>query len=336
MSKLQNVIVGGVRSVIGRVPASWLPGATPDPLDTKRVALGTQQSRVDGPDKVRGAARFAAEVPMDGLLYAVFVDSTIAKGRIAGLDTIEAEAAPGVALVMTHRNAPRMAPPPPMALTNPKAAGNQTFPIMQDDQVRWNGQVVAVVLADSREQADHAATLVRVRYDAAPARTRFEEGKTDATTPDSLLIEPNRVTKGSATRQLDQAAHRIDATYRTPWENHNPVEPHAATIVWHDGKLTVHDSTQMLHGTRSSLAKVFGLKDDAVHVSSPFVGGGFGSKALWDHQILGVAAAKLAQRPVRVVLTRAAMHRLIGGRAQTEQQVALGADKDGKLTAIRF
>jgi len=334
MTKLQNAIVGGVRAVLGHVPASWLPGGTPDPLIDKRVALGGQHSRVDGPDKVRGAARFAAEVPMEGLLYAAFVHSTIARGKIAALDVSAAEAAPGVALVMTYRNAPKMGVPPPIGMTNLKAAGNHTLPIMQDAEIRWNGQVVAVVLAETREQADHAATLVRARYDAAPARTRFAEAKASAYTPESILVERNRLDKGDAGRKLAEAAFKVDAVYTTPWENHNPIEPHAATIVWREGKLIVHDATQMIHGTAGSLAKIFGLKADDVHVSSPYVGGGFGAKALWDHQILGVAAAKLAGRPVRVVLSRAGMHRLVGGRTQTEQRVALGADADGKLKAL--
>src|ERR1700759_554958 len=114
MSKLQNAIVGGVRSAISYVPTSWVPGATPDPLIDKRVNLGTQQSRIDGPDKVQGIARFAAEVPMERLLYAACVHSTIARGKIAELDLSAAEAAPGVALVMTHHNAPKMALPPPI------------------------------------------------------------------------------------------------------------------------------------------------------------------------------------------------------------------------------
>src|ERR1700759_3683822 len=118
MSKLQNAIVGGVRSAIGYVPTSWLPGATPDPLIDKRVNLGTQQSRVDGPDKVQGRARFAAEVKMERLLYASCVHSTIARGRIAELDVAPAEKAPGVALVMTHRNAPKITKPPPSGLEN--------------------------------------------------------------------------------------------------------------------------------------------------------------------------------------------------------------------------
>jgi xanthine dehydrogenase YagR molybdenum-binding subunit len=334
MSKLQNAIVGGVRTALGYVPSSWLPGGTPDPLIDRRVTLGTQQSRVDGPDKVKGAARFAAEVPMERLLYAACVHSTIARGKITELDIAAAEAAPGVALVMTHRNAPKMALPPPIGLTNLKAAGNNILPVMQDPEIRWNGQTVAVVLAETQEQADHAASLIAVRYEAAVARTRFSEAKAHARTPDSLMIEKNRLKKGDIKAAVQTAAGSVDAIYRTPWHNHNPIEPNAATIFWDGDRLTVHDATQMLNGTAGSLAKVFGLKESQVYVSSPFVGGGFGGKALWDHQILGAAAARLAGRPVRIALSRAGMHRLIGGRSQTEQRVALSADADGKLTGL--
>ncbi|MCS3497737.1 xanthine dehydrogenase YagR molybdenum-binding subunit [Bradyrhizobium japonicum] len=334
MSKLQNAIVGGVRAAMGYVPGSWLPGGTPDPLIDKRVNLGTQQSRIDGPDKVKGAARFAAEVPMEGLLYAAFVHSTIAHGRIAELDVAAAETADGVALVMTHRNAPKMALPPPIGLTNLKAAGNNILPVMQDANIRWNGQTVAVVLAETQEQANFAASLVVVRYEPVTARTDFEAGKANARTPDSLMIERNRLKKGDAESAFRTAAAVTDAIYRTPWHSHSPIEPHAATIRWDGDRLIVHDATQMLHGTAGSLAKVFDIKETQVFVSSPFVGGGFGGKGLWDHQILGAAAAKLAQRPVRLVLSRASMQRLIGGRSQTEQRVALAADRDGRLLAL--
>lgn len=334
MSKLQNVLVNGVRQVLGVVPAEWLPGGTPDPMIERRVTLGTQQARVDGAEKVRGVARFAAEVPMDGLLYAALVHSTIARGRIVSLDTAAAEGAPGVALVMTHHNAPRMTAPPAMGITNPKAAGNNILPVMQDAEVRWNGQAIALILAATQEQADHATSLVRVRYEDLPARTGFENGKADARTPESILIEENRLLKGNAKGALATAKHRVDAIYRTSWMNHNPIEPHAATVAWQGNRLIVHDATQMLNATAASLAKVFGLKEDEVHVSSPFVGGGFGSKALWDHQILAVAASKLAGRPVRIVLSRSGMHRLIGGRTQTEQRVALAADANGRLKAL--
>ena len=334
MSKLQNAIVGGVRAAMGYVPGSWLPGGTPDPLIDKRVNLGTQQSRIDGPDKVKGAARYAAEVPMEGLLYAAFVHSTIARGRIAELDVAAAEAADGVALVMSHRNAPKLALPPPIGLTNLKAAGNNILPVMQDAEIRWNGQTVAVVLAHTQEQANFAASLVVVRYEPVTARTDFEAGKAHARTPDSLMIERNRLKKGDAETEFRTAAAVTDAVYRTPWHSHSPIEPHAATIRWDGDRLIVHDATQMLHGTAGSLAKVFDIKETQVFVSSPFVGGGFGSKALWDHQILGAAAAKLAQRPVRLVLSRASMQRLVGGRSQTEQRVALAADRDGRLLAL--
>ena len=332
MSKLQNAIVGGVRTAMGFIPSGWLPGAVPDPLNDRRVTLGTQQSRVDGPDKVRGMARFAAEVPMDRLLYAAVVHSTIARGRVSRLDIAAAEASAGVALVMTHRNAPEMALPPPIGLTNLKAAGNNILPVMQDPEIRWNGQAVAVVLAETQEQADHGASLIAVEYETVVGRTRFEEAKVHARTPDSLMIEKNRLVKGDTTAALQVAAGRVDAIYRTPWHNHNPIEPNAATIFWDGDRLIVHDATQMLFGTAGSLAKVFGIKDSQVFVSSPFVGGGFGGKALWDHQIL--AAAKLAGRPVRIALSQGGMHRLIGGRTQTEQRVALAANADGRLTGL--
>jgi len=334
MSKLQNAIVGGVRTAMGYVPSSWLPGGTRDPLIDKRVTLGTQQSRVDGPDKVQGVARFAAEVRMDGLVYAACVHSTIARGKITELDLAAAEAAPGVVLVMTHRNAPKLALPPPIGMTNLKAAGNNILPIMQDADIRWNGQTVALVLAETQEQANHAASLIVVRYEQAAARTRFEDAKADATTPDSLMIERNRLKRGDTDAAFRNAAGSVDAVYRTPWHNHNPIEPNAATIAWQGDRLIVHDATQMLNGTAGSLAKVFGIKDTQVFVSSPFVGGAFGGKALWDHQILGAAASKLAGRPVRIALSRASMHRLIGGRSQTEQRVALAADATGKLKAL--
>jgi len=334
MSKLQNTIVGGVRAAMGYVPSSWLPGGTPDPLIDRRVTLGTQQSRIDGPDKVRGVARFAAEVSMEGLLYAACVHSTIARGRITELQISAAEAVSGVVLVMTHRNAPKMALPPPIGLTNLKAAGNNILPVMQDPEIRWNGQAVAVVLAETQEQADHAASLIEIRYQAIAARTRFEEAKALARTPDSLMIEKNRLKKGDVKAAFQAAACSVDAGYRTPWHSHSPIEPHAATISWESDRLVVHDATQMLNGTAGSLAKIFGIKESQVYVSSPFVGGAFGGKGLWDHQILGAAAAKLAGRPVRIALSRAGMHRLIGGRSQTEQRIGLAADADGKLKGL--
>ena len=218
MSRIQNTIVGSARKIINWVPADWLPGGKPDDLIERRVSLGSQMSRVDGENKVRGAAQFAAEVPMEGLLYAAFVYSTISRGRIVGFSLAEAKAAPGVALIMTHENAPRMAPPPPISITNPKAAGNSTLPVMQNAEVHWNGQIIAVVLAETQEQADAAAALVMPSYEAATARTDYEAAKAAASTPDSLMIEKNHLAIGDATKALADAAVSVDAIYRTPWQ----------------------------------------------------------------------------------------------------------------------
>jgi xanthine dehydrogenase YagR molybdenum-binding subunit len=227
-----------------------------------------------------------------------------------------------------------LAPPPPIAITNPKGAGNSTLPVMQNADVRWNGQIVAVVLAETQEQADAAASLVIVRYEPSSARTDFDAAKAHAHTPDSMMLEKNRLSVGDAGKALANAAVSIDAVYRTPWHWHNPIELHAATVRWDGDRLTVYDASQMIHAAASTLATVFGLDRSQVRVISPFVGGGFGAKSLWNHQILAIAAAKLAKRPVRIMMTRAGVYRAVGGRSPTEQRVALGTDATGHLQAI--
>jgi xanthine dehydrogenase YagR molybdenum-binding subunit len=216
MSKIQNVVIGSVRTAIGWVPAGWLPGGKPDPLIERRVAIGRQASRLDGPLKVEGTARFAAEVPLEGLCFAALVHSPVTRGRITQLDMGEAEAAPGVILVMTHRNMPRIGTLPLIGLSDLSAVGNSSLPIMQDAEIRYNGQVVAAVLAETQEQADHAASLIGIDYATDVARTGFEDAKSDAHTPASILIEKNHVSVGNAERELTRAAHRVDNVYRTP------------------------------------------------------------------------------------------------------------------------
>ena len=336
MSSVQELAQAAMQKVVPLLPDRWLPGVSPDPLRHPRGPLGQAVPRVDGPLKVRGEARFAAEFPLDGMLYAAVLFSTVPAGRIAALDTTAAEAAPGVALVMTWRNAPRMQPPPLM-MSKPKAAGASDLPVMQDDRIHWNGQPVAVVLADTQEQADNAKTLISVRYEAEPAITVFAQALQHSRVPASVLGEPSRVEIGDAEATLrdpDQSAHVVDAVYTTPRHNHNAIELHAATVAWNGDELRVHDATQMVNATAWTLAQVFGIAEDKVHVTSPFVGGGFGGKGLWDHQILAAAASKLAGRPVRLVLSREGVFRAIGGRTRTEQRVALGARPDGTLAAL--
>jgi len=333
MNRHQNGAHGAATQVAAGIdPESWLAGE-PDPLIRKHGVIGAPVSRVDGPLKVQGKARFAAEVEIDGLTYAALVHSTVAHGRIARINTAAAGAAPGVILVMTYQNAPRMNPPALFG-TSPSAAGPSSLPIMQDASIHWNGEAAAVVLAETQEQADHAASLVEVTYEAEPAVTSFNAAKDRAHPPASILGEPAELHKRDAEAALADAAVVVDHTYRTPRHNHNAIELHAATAAWEGETLTIHDASQLVTASASTIAGVFGLKAEQVRVISPYVGGGFGGKCLWDHQILAAAASKLAGRPVRIMLSREGVFRIVGGRTLTEQRVALGANADGPLAAL--
>lgn len=334
MSRVQNVLVGSVRTALGWVPAQWLPGGTPDPLIERRGEIGRQAPRRDGALKVQGQARFSAEVQMERLCYAALVHSTITRGRILRLETSAAEAAPGVLLVVTHRNMPRLASPSLISITDPTATGNSSLPILQDDCVHYNGQVVAAVVAETQEQADHAASLIAIDYETIPAETRFDAAKSSARIIPSLLIERNHLSLGRAERELARACYKVDHRYCTQWQNHNAIELHALTIAWGDDDLLVHDTTQMIASEAATLAKLFGLKREQVRVLSPYVGGGFGGKGFWDHQVVAVAAARMVARPLRLQLTREGVYRIVGGRSATEQRVAIGADDKGRFTAL--
>lgn len=310
-----------------------IPGGTPDPLIRRKHGLiGTSVSRIDGPQKVKGAAPFAAEFPMEGMVYASLKYSTVARGRISSLDTAAAVAAPGVVLVMTHENCPRLKPTPLFG-SNAKANGGDDLPAMQNSEIHWNGQPVALVLAETQQQADYAVSQIHVSYETAPSATVFETAK-EAARQGVFQGEPLLVEIGDAEQVLAAAPVRVDFTYRTPRHNHNPIELHAATVAWQGEDLLVHDASQGVTHTAWSLAQIFGLKEEQVHVTSPFVGGGFGSKTLWRHQVLAAAASKLAGRPVRILLSREGVYRIVGGRTLTEQRVAIGAQADGRFKAL--
>lgn len=335
----KELVQGAVQGLMGKAvalaPDSWVPGGVPDPLIRHQHGhIGRPVSRIDGPRKVAGAAPFAAEFAIEGMVYAALAYSTVARGRIATLDVAAAEAAPGVVAVMTHLNAPRLAPPPPF-LSNPKAAAGDALPVMQDDRVHWNGQPIAVVLADSQEQADHAASLIRATYAPEPALTGFAEARARGTRTGTFMGSPLHNASGDAEAAFADAPVKIDATYATPRHNHNAIELHAVTVAWGAGDtLRLHDASQVVAHTAWSLAQMFGIDEAQVTVTSPFVGGGFGGKCLWQHQVLAAAAAKVAGRPVRLVLSREGVYRLVGGRSPTEQRVALGAGADGRLKAL--
>ena len=334
MNIIQETVQAVVKKAVALAPDAWMPGARPDPLIAREGSLiGAPISRLDGPLKVQGQARFAAEFPMEGMTYAALVFSTVPKGRIASIDTSTAQSAPGVVLVMTHENAPRVKPMP-LFMSKAKAAGGDDLPVMQDDKVHWNGQPVALVLAETQEQADHATTLIRVGYETEPAVTSLAAAKANGTTPGTFQGEPLKMEIGDPEKALADAPHSVDNRYSTPRHNHNAIELHAATLAWKGDELTMHDASQGVAHMAWSLAQVFGLDEKQVHVTSPFVGGGFGGKTLWRHHVLAAAASKLAGRPVRMMLTREGVYRVVGGRTLTEQRVAIGAQTDGTFDAL--
>jgi xanthine dehydrogenase YagR molybdenum-binding subunit len=334
VSIVQNAVQAVMKKAVELAPDAWVPGGKPDPLIRHEHGLiGAPVSRVDGSLKVQGNARFAAEFALEGMVYATLAHSTIPKGRIATLDTSAAEAAPGVVLVMTHRNAPAMKPAP-LFLSAEKAGAGDDLPIMQDDRIHWNGQPIAVVLATTQEQADHARSLIRVAYEAEGASTDFDRAKTLPLEPGVFFGEALNIEINDAEVALATAPYKVDETYTTPRHNHNAIEPHAATLAWNGNELTVHDASQGVVHTAWSLAEVFGLKEEQVHVTSPYVGGAFGGKCLWQHQILAAAASRVAGRPVRIALSREGVYRVVGGRTLTEQRVAIGAQADGRFGAL--
>lgn len=334
MSTLKTAAQAVVKKAIEIAPDSWLPGGKPDPLiQHKHGLIGAPVSRRDGELKVKGEAPFAAEFPVEGMLYAALAYSTIPKGRIAALDTRAAEAASGVRLVMTHRNAPKMEPTP-LFNTSPKAAGPSSLPIMQDNSIHWNGEVVAVVLADSQEQADDAKSLIRITYETENAVVVFRQAAAHARSPESVVGESPTLEIGDAEAALASAPTKVDALFRTPRYNHNAIELHAVTLYWKDGELFIHDASQAVAQSAWTLAQVFGLREDQVHVTSPYVGGGFGGKTLWHHHVLAAAASQLSGHAVRMVLSREGVYRTIGGRTTAEQRVAIGADASGHFTAL--
>src|ERR1700712_1678728 len=223
----------------------------------------------------------------------------------------------------------------PAFMTKQKAAGGDDVPIMQDDQIHWNGQPVALVLAETQEQADHAQSLIHVDYEIEEdGVTSLAAAKANGTETGVFQGEPLKLEIKDAEAMLAAAPYKIDVRYTTPRHNHNPIELHAATLAWDGDHLRVHDTVQAVAHEAWTIAQVFGIDEKKVHVTSPYVGGGFGSKTVWQHQVLAAAAAKLTQRPVRITLSREGVFRIVGGRTLTEQRVALGAQADGTLDAL--
>ncbi|HEY2148745.1 MAG TPA: xanthine dehydrogenase family protein molybdopterin-binding subunit [Pirellulales bacterium] len=316
--------------------AKVLPDKKPDPLIAHQGYVGQSLDRVDGQAKVEGEARFTAEFKAENMAYAALVHSTVAKGKIRKMNLEQAEQAPGVLAVLTYKNILRMKSPPIVDFHDiGKGFALSDLPIMQNDEVHWDGEPVAVVVAETLERAEHAASLVSIEYDAEAFEASFEGAKPRAVVPNDIMGEPPELKIGDPEKALSEADVRVDNDYRAPRYNHNAIEPHATMAVWNDsGGVTVFDATQSVNLTAHTLAYVFDLKTEDVRVVAPFLGGGFGGKIGWSNTPLCVAAAKAVQRPVKLALSRKDTFRLVGGRTMSEQHVSLGAQKDGKLTAL--
>ncbi len=294
--------------------------------------IGEPLDRVDGRLKVTGTAPFTAERALARLCYARLLLSTIPAGTIGAFDLTEATRAPGVVAILTPDNAPRL-PEAGRAGIDPPAG--RVLSLLQDRSVAYNGQPIGLVVADSLEEATDAASRVRVDYRAGPAVLDFAVQRGAAFAPKPTPQVKPDYARGDVDAALASAELRIEQTYSTPMEHHNPLEPHATVAVWEGEDLTIYDTTQYVSGVQKTLGKVLGIPPERIRVLSPYIGGGFGCKgSMWSHVALAAIAARHVGRPVKLVLERTEMFGPVGGRPQTEQRIVLGARRDGTLLAL--
>jgi xanthine dehydrogenase YagR molybdenum-binding subunit len=297
-------------------------------------SVGQPLSRLDGRRKVTGGAQYTGDVPSPEALHGAIVHSTIANGRTISIDASAAKGAPGVVAVFTYRNMPRMKPvPKPWSHLHPYGQG---YLPMQDDRIHYAGQPLALVLANTLDEAAYAGTLVKVEYEVRPPAVFNAETAKHAVDPPQFLW-PVSSSIGNPAKGLAGGAVKVERVYTTRDRHHNQMEPHVTLAAWDaSGRLTLYDTTQHIFGTRDLTSIVLGLPRDSIEVVSHFLGGGFGGKAyVWPHTLMACVAARAVGRPVRVQLTRAQMYSMVGHQPATIQTISLAADKTGKLTAIR-
>ncbi len=290
------------------------------------TAVGTPVRRIEGRAKVTGEARYAFEHPVDRVLYAVAVTSTVAAGRIRAVDATRARADPRVLAVISHENAPRLV-----------RVDDAELHVLQSPDVAYRGQLVAAAVAETLEAATAAAELVAIVYDERRPDVRLRADHPDLYAPETVNAGfPTDTEQGDFDGAFAGAKVTIDQTYETPTAHNNPMEPHASLAIWdEDGGLTVYDSTQGAPRARETLAEVFGLDPGRVRVISPHVGGGFGSKGTpRPHAVLAALSARMTGRPVKIALTRRQTFSMTGYRTPTIQRLRLGAGADGRLVAI--
>ncbi len=296
------------------------------PLDQAGGVIGKSLDRVDGPLKVVGAATYAAEYKDVGgkMSYGFLVQATIATGRMSAIDTAAAEKAPGVLLVMTHQNVPAQGP-----------KTSTSAPQLASDKILFFGQPIALVVAETFEQARAAAFMVKPTYDAKPGTFDLAAGRSDAVVP-----KPNNGSKpdsalGDFAGAFGEAAVTVDVTYTTPPQAHAMMEPHATIAVWNGDQLTLYTANQMLSRGLETVSSTLNMPKDKVRLLSRYVGGGFGAKLqVQSDAILAALAAKMLDRPVKLVLTRPQVFHVTTHRTDTIQRLRLGAKADGTMVAI--
>jgi xanthine dehydrogenase YagR molybdenum-binding subunit len=292
--------------------------------------IGQPLTRRDGLLKVTGKAPYAADHHPPNMLFAVLAVSSIARGRVTFLNVAAAKDHPGVVDIMTATHKPPLAQDPD-AKTNPFMFRME---LLQDDSVRYANQPIAVVIAETLEAATEGATLLAPKYEMLPARVGLDAG--ESFVPPAVGVgNPALVEHGDVEAGLAAAAKVIDATYETPPQYHNPMEPHAIVAIWDGDKLSIDTPSQALAMAQLRIAGLFGIPPENIHIRSPFLGGGFGCKGLISGpQILGIMAARLVNRPVQLVLRREQMYGPVGHRPPTRQRLRVGADDAGLLTAL--
>ena len=296
--------------------------------------IGQPISRIDGRLKTTGGAHYTSDIPIAGIVHGVIVDSTIANGRTVSIDSSAAEQAPGVIKVFTHRNMPRMNPTPkPWSHLHPHG---QSYLPLQDDQILYADQPIALVVARTPDQAAFAGTLIRVEYETQPALVFDRQTAAAAIQPPPFLW-PVSSSVGNADTAISSSPVQMERMYSTSDRHHNQMEPHATTAVWdEDGTLTLYETTQHIFGTRELVSMVLGVPQEKIRVVCEFLGGGFGGKAyVWPHTLIAAVAARVLNRPVHVQLTRAQMYSMAGHQVASMQVIKLGAERTGKLNGIR-
>jgi xanthine dehydrogenase YagR molybdenum-binding subunit len=295
--------------------------------------VGKGIDRVDARLKVTGKATYSCDVAVANVAHAVIVGASTGRGAVKSVDTEAAKRVPGVLAVLTSENAPRL----PGVKQQATVLQDRVLQFLQDDEVRYDGQPIALVVAETLEQARQAAGLVAPSYQFVKPVIALESELHNAYAPELTSRGPTDTKQGDVEASFAKAPVKIEQTYTMAPQNHNPMEPHATIAVWHgDDKLTLYDSTQGGFIVRDKIARLFGLPVTNVRVISHFLGGGFGGKGSpWSHVPLCALAAKVTKRPVKLVITRQQMFHFVGHRPHTIQRVALGAAKNGRLLAFR-